>query len=66
MEATTVKELIDALQKIEDKTLPVRILPNFFIDDDDAENIWLNSVEASDKGQSGYEESGEVRLIGSV
>jgi len=66
MKATTVQELINALEQVKDKTLPVRILPDFFIGDDDAENIWLESIECSDKGQSGYELSGEVRLIGGV
>jgi hypothetical protein len=31
---------------------------------DDEETIWLVKVEVSDKGGSGYECFGEVRLIG--
>lgn len=62
MEVTTVQELIDALQKIEDKTLAIRLVNSL---EDDEENIWIHSIEVSDTGQSGYELDGEVRLLGS-
>ena len=62
MNATTVQELIEALQQIEDKTLPIRLVNSL---EDDEENIWIHSIEVSDKGQSGYELDGEVRLLGS-
>ncbi len=61
----TVQELIDALNTIENKDLCVRVLennphnPNF-----NMENYWLDEIEVSDTGQSGYELHGEVRLIG--
>jgi hypothetical protein len=65
-----VQQLIQALEKVEDKTLPIRVIeekdyyengdakPNFFISYD-------TDIEVSYTGQSGYEQSGEVRLIGS-
>ena len=61
----TVQESIDALNTIENKDLCVRVLennphnPNF-----NMENYWLDEIEISDTGQSGYELHGEVRLIG--
>ena len=61
----TVQELIDALNTIDNKDLCVRVLennphnPNF-----NMENYWLDEIEISDTGQSGYELHGEVRLIG--
>ena len=61
----TVQELIDALNTIENKDLCVRVLennphnPNF-----NMENYWLDEIEISNTGQSGYELHGEVRLIG--
>jgi len=55
-----VKELIKRLDKIKDKDLDVRVvIPEF-----DDENYWLSEVEVSNKGDSGYELHGEVRLIG--
>jgi hypothetical protein len=33
-------------------------------DGKDEENIWLNGIELSNTGDSGYECSGEIRLIG--
>jgi len=58
----TVKELIERLQKIKNKNLPIRVIS---IEDDS--NYWLDAdgVEISNTGESGYEISGEVRLIGS-
>ena len=61
----TVKDLIKQLQKIEDKNLPIRVIEEM---DNDDPNYWLRptgSIEVSDKGDSGYEMQGEVRLIGS-
>ena len=60
----TVEELIKELQKIEDKTLDVRL--------EDAEedyfeevNKWLERVEVYYQGGSGHELHGEVILVGS-
>tara|TARA_R110001606_G_scaffold356293_1_gene507534 strand:- start:2 stop:208 length:207 start_codon:yes stop_codon:yes gene_type:complete len=64
-----VKELIEYLNKIENKELPIRVIE----EEDYSENgyskpnFWLTfekDIEVSDTGQSGYEQSGEVRLIG--
>ena len=54
----TVEELIEELQKIEDKTLDVRL-------EDDETNKWVERVEAHYQGGSGYELQGEVVLVGS-
>lgn len=59
------EDLLKHLQKLTPKQLkePIRlIVPNDM--DMDNENIWLNEIEVSEKGQSGYEVSGEIRLIG--
>ena len=66
----TVKELIELLETIKDKTLPIRVIEetDYYEDGDAKPNFWLwskTSIEVSDTGQSGYEQSGEVRLIGS-
>ena len=53
----TVEELINELQKIEDKTLDVRT--------DFIKNRWVERVEAHYQGGSGYELHGEVILIAS-
>jgi len=61
----TIKELIGLLNQIENKDLPIRVLednpnnPDFNIT-----NYWLENVEVVDTGMSGYENSGEVILIG--
>ena len=55
-----VRELEEELELIKDKDLDVRVLSPY----DDEETIWLVKVEVSDKGGSGYECFGEVRLIG--
>ena len=59
----TVKKLIKQLQKIKDKTLPIRVIEK---KDNDDPNYWLdnNSVEVSNTGEDGYNCCGEVRLIG--
>ena len=56
-----VKELIEELKKLP-QDLPVRTdnqYPN-------GENEWIESVEYSETGQSGYEIEGEVRLTTSI
>ena len=57
-------ELLQKLNRMSIDQLeePIRIINS---DVDDEENIWPNEIEVSQKGQSGYEESGEIRLIGS-
>jgi len=61
----TVKELLELLEQIEDKSLPIRVLeyntdnPEFNTD-----NYWLENVEVADTGRSGYENCGEVVLTG--
>jgi|TARA_R110000765_G_scaffold417680_2_gene520402 hypothetical protein len=61
----TVKELSELLEKVKDKSLPIRVLeynpdnPEF-----NMANYWLYDVEVVDIGSSGYENSGEVILIG--
>ena len=54
----TVEELINELQKIEDKTLDVRLV-------DEEANKWVERVEAHYQGGSGYELQGEVILVAS-
>ena len=61
----TVKELIKQLQKIKDKTLPIRVIEE---EDHDDPNYWLRpigSIEVSNTGDDGYQRCGEIRLIGS-
>ena len=60
----TVEELIKELQKIEDKTLDVRL--------EDAEedyfeevNKWVERFEVNYQGGSGHESHGEVIIVGS-
>ena len=62
----TVKDLINVLQKIEDKSLLIRVIEtnDFDIDGNPKPNFWLNEIEVSEKGQSGYEQNGEIRFIG--
>jgi len=62
----TVEDLINVLQKIEDKSLLIRVIEtnDFDIDGNPKPNFWLNEIEVSEKGQSGYEQNGEIRLIG--
>jgi len=55
-----VKDLIKQLQQIKDKTLDVRVIE----DNEGIDNFWLDGIEVNDKGDSGYEMHGEVRLIG--
>jgi len=58
-----IQQLINYLQSVEDKTLPIRIINDSEVD---GENYWLNKIELSDTGNSGYEIKGELRLIGGV
>ena len=58
-----VKQLIEQLSKIEDHTLPIRVIEegDYYEDGNLRPNFWLwfdTDIELSDKGQSG-----EVRLI---
>ncbi len=55
-----VKEMIEALEKIEDKTLEVRCCEPT---DEEFRNLWVYDIEFSSTGLSGYEEQGEVRLL---
>tara|TARA_R100000951_G_C2490240_1_gene134240 strand:- start:320 stop:493 length:174 start_codon:yes stop_codon:yes gene_type:complete len=55
-----VKELINELNKVP-KDLPIRA-DNLYSGD----NEWVVDLEYSTKGESGYELSGEVRLITSI
>jgi len=56
----TVEELINELQKLEDKTLDVRLEYK-----DEEANKWVERVEAHYQGGSGYELHGEVILVAS-
>jgi hypothetical protein len=60
----TANELIKELSKLSEsqKDLPIRLLTPK--DDEYLENIWLFKLEISEKGNSGYEQEGEIRLIG--
>tara|TARA_R110000824_G_C14670676_1_gene619014 strand:+ start:234 stop:467 length:234 start_codon:yes stop_codon:yes gene_type:complete len=74
----SVEELIKQLQQITDKTLQVRCycpelekhidnLNEFAPDIQQIQidiNQWLNHIDVSDTGDTGYELHGEVRLIG--
>jgi len=61
----TVKELLELLEQVEDKSLPIRVLENNPDNPDfNITNYWLENVEVVDTGTSGYENSGEVILTG--
>tara|TARA_Y100000114_G_scaffold155657_1_gene180400 strand:+ start:895 stop:1077 length:183 start_codon:yes stop_codon:yes gene_type:complete len=55
-----VQEMIEALEKIEDKKLEVRCCESI---DDEFRNLWVYDIEFSSTGSSGYEEQGEVRIL---
>tara|TARA_R110000851_G_scaffold268734_1_gene421459 strand:- start:266 stop:451 length:186 start_codon:yes stop_codon:yes gene_type:complete len=57
-----VEELIKRLELIKNKSLPVNIETQTWHEEDS--NFWLSKVELSETGSSGYEQGGEVRLIG--
>ena len=56
-----VKELIEELKKLP-QDLPVRTDNQY----PEGENEWIDGVECSRKGESGYELEGEVRLLTSL
>ena len=61
----TVEELIELLEQVEDKSLPIRVLEdNPDNPDFNMTNYWLGDIEVVDTGTSGYENSGEVILTG--
>ena len=57
----------DLLQRLNAMTIDELMQPVRLINEgvDDEENIWVNDIEVSQKGSSGYELSGEIRIIGS-
>ena len=61
-----VVKVNNQVQKIEDKSLLIRVIENndFDIDGNPKPNFWLSGIEVSEKGQSGYEQNGEIRFIG--
>ena len=61
--------LEEILSEIKDKSLPVRVaIPKEsgvgYSKDDDDPNFWLDSIFVRNKGDSGYEQNGEVELWG--
>ncbi len=58
----TVDKLIKRLELIKDKTLNVKLESRNWTDEDT--NYWICDIELSKTGSSGYEQAGEVRLIG--
>ena len=74
LNTSNVGELIKLLEQLikehpETKDYPIRVIEEQDCDEDgDAKpNYWLTfreDLEVSFRGQSGYEQSGEVRLIG--
>ena len=59
-----VETLIEVLQQIPDKKLLVRLDTPKEKEDDDYPNYWLHSIFVHNKGDSGYEQNGEVTLWG--
>jgi hypothetical protein len=59
-----VKELIEKLKELP-QDLPIRVINmgETFFNVDDLSNLWVYDIEVSNTGQSGYEVSGEVRLL---
>jgi fructose-specific component phosphotransferase system IIB-like protein len=61
----TVKELLELLEKVDDKDLPIRVLENNPNNPEfNMTNYWLYDIEVVDTGTSGYENCGEVILTG--
>ena len=58
-EQLTVATLIEILNLVEDKTLPIRVQSENPTDED---NQWVDGVELHNTGESGYEVEGEVTL----
>jgi len=61
MKISTVADLKQALSQIKDDSLPIRLINLDGVDD--KPNFWLQNIELSNTNDSGYEVSGEVRLI---
>ena len=60
----TVKELIELLMECP-KDLPVRLVQDTSsYPNGDMPNYWLTEIEWHDTGDSGYEDCGEITLIG--
>ena len=57
-----VKELIKKLEQVKDKDLPV-VVADIKDSSGDFYNHWVQNVEESETGSSGYEIEGEVRII---
>tara|TARA_S200002703_G_C3779040_1_gene240016 strand:- start:585 stop:848 length:264 start_codon:yes stop_codon:yes gene_type:complete len=55
-----VKELIELLEEVEDKSLEVRCVAPL---DDDTYNLWAYDIEVTDRNSNGYEHHGEVRIL---
>jgi len=59
-----VETLIEVLQQVPDKKLLVRLDMPKNNEDDEHPNYWLHSIFVHNKGDSGYEQNGEVTLWG--
>ena len=57
-----VDTLIKILNQEKDKSLLVRVVTNN--GEEDLSNYWINNIEVHEKKSSGYEQNGEVILIG--
>ena len=65
----TIEELHKKLSEIittnsDCKKLPIRILRDIICVNCEDHNSWLDSIEIQETDNSGYEESGELLLIG--
>ncbi len=62
-----VETLEEILSKVKDKKLLVSISVPYNSEggNDEYPNYWLNSIFVHNKGDSGYEQNGEVNLWGS-
>jgi hypothetical protein len=57
-----VDTLIQILNQVKDKSLLVRVVTNN--EEEDFSNYWISNIEVHEKNNSGYEQNGEVILIG--
>jgi hypothetical protein len=57
-----VGQLKQKLAQLDDELEIRLVIPT--LNPEDEENFWLTELDVSEKGSSGYEEDGEVRLIG--
>ena len=57
-----VDTLIQILNQIKDKSLLVRVVTKD--GEENLSNYWINDIEVHEKNSSGYEQNGEVILIG--